>query len=81
MKYIMRWFLPCESDNHQSGVISAHGHREVTYIEYNQYSNSGGSPKTPDLDTQTSPSNNPPPDRGSDHDPRKFGRTKIVPSK
>jgi hypothetical protein len=37
------------------------------------------SPKTPNFDTQTSPSNDPPSNSSSNHNPRKFGRTKIIP--
>lgn len=39
------------------------------------------SPKTPNLDTQTSPSNGSPPNSSSDHDPRKLRRTEVIPSK
>lgn len=39
------------------------------------------SPKTPNLDTQTSPSNNPPPNSSSNHDSRKLSRTEVIPSK
>jgi len=39
------------------------------------------SPKAPNFDTQTSPSNNPPSNSSSNHNPGKFGRAKIIPSK